>query len=242
MYKKLQSQNPKIGLPVHYTFPANKYLGGSKNLQINRNFEKLEEALSIAERTAREAVEMRAAMAKRLTEKEKETSKKQLMKLAQIARIDRAEIRHQPKNDIKRERNWLRHRQVNVKNKKAVLDRKFKKNRSRGRIDTQNDQRLLKMSKGLHKGFRPSENKLNSPNPLQKYCHVTNSVYRPSEITDNGKQGNLVYLTLEREFVNTDIADMDDKSRKQDGPVQFDTEDDEDLFDLDEFLKTVKRA
>ena len=124
MYKKLQSQNPKIGLPVHYTFPANKYLGGSKNLQINRNFEKLEEALSIAERTAREAVEMRAAMAKRLTEKEKE-NRKLLMKSAQKARIDRAEIRHQPKNDIKRERNWLRHRQVNVKSKKAVLDRKL---------------------------------------------------------------------------------------------------------------------
>ena len=74
-------------------------IGGPQNLQISKNFEKLEDALSIAERMAREAVEMRAAMAKRLAEKEKERHEKQLMELAIKARIDRA-----GKNDVKRER------------------------------------------------------------------------------------------------------------------------------------------
>ena len=33
-----------------------------------------------------------------------------------------------------------------------------------------------------------------------------------------------------------------DRDRRRDGPVQFEREDDEDPFGLDEFLKTVKKA
>ena len=52
---------------------------------------------------------------------------------------------------------------------------------------------------------------------------------------------NLNNLTRGKEYgTDKDVDGMD--SKRSDGIVQFDTDDDEDLFGLDEFLKTAKRA
>lgn len=66
---------------------------GLQQVHINENFAKLAEALYIADRKAREAVEMRAQLEKKLAQKEKEKKEEHLRQLAQKAREERAGIR-----------------------------------------------------------------------------------------------------------------------------------------------------
>ncbi|KAG8237411.1 hypothetical protein J437_LFUL016227 [Ladona fulva] len=80
-----------------YTIPLDKRLAadgrGLQQVHINENFAKLAEALYIADRKAREAVEMRAQLEKKLAQKEKEKKEENLRALAQKAREERAGIR-----------------------------------------------------------------------------------------------------------------------------------------------------
>lgn len=62
-------------------------------MHINENFAKLAEALYIADRKAREAVETRAQLERKLAQKEKEQKEEHLRQLAQRARDERAGIR-----------------------------------------------------------------------------------------------------------------------------------------------------
>lgn len=80
-----------------YTIPLDKRLAadgrGLQQVHINENFAKLAEALYIADRKAREAVEMRAQLEKKLAQKEKEKKEDHLRQLAQKAREERAGIK-----------------------------------------------------------------------------------------------------------------------------------------------------
>nr|NVI70166.1 Bx42 [Cucujiformia] len=99
-----------------YTVPLDKRLAadgrGLQQLHINENFAKLAEALYIADRRAREAVETRAQLEKKLAQKEKEQKEEHLRQLAQRARDERAGIRVAPTeksaDDEERERDMLR--------------------------------------------------------------------------------------------------------------------------------------
>ena len=64
-----------------------------QSVHINENFAKLAEALYIADRKAREAVEVRAQIEKKMAQKEKEKHEEGLRMLAQKARDERAGIR-----------------------------------------------------------------------------------------------------------------------------------------------------
>lgn len=80
-----------------YTIPLDKRLAadgrGMQSVHINENFAKLAEALYIADRKAREAVEVRAQIEKKMAQKEKEKREEGLRMLAQKARDERAGIR-----------------------------------------------------------------------------------------------------------------------------------------------------
>ncbi|VVD00657.1 unnamed protein product [Leptidea sinapis] len=80
-----------------YTIPLDKRLAadgrGLQQVHINENFSKLAEALYIADRKAREAVEARAQLERRLAQREKEKKEEHLRILAQRARDHRAGIR-----------------------------------------------------------------------------------------------------------------------------------------------------
>lgn len=80
-----------------YTIPLDKRLAadgrGLQQTHINENFAKLSEALYIADRKAREEVEMRAQMEKKIAQKEKEKKEENLRMLAKKAREERAGIR-----------------------------------------------------------------------------------------------------------------------------------------------------
>uniref|UniRef100_A0A8C9YAS5 SNW domain-containing protein 1 n=1 Tax=Sander lucioperca TaxID=283035 RepID=A0A8C9YAS5_SANLU len=100
-----------------YTIPLDKRLAadgrGLQTVHINENFAKLAEALYIADRKAREAVEMRAQVEKKMAQKEKEKKEEKLRELAQMARDRRAGIKsHGDKGgeDTEvRERDEIRH-------------------------------------------------------------------------------------------------------------------------------------
>ena len=76
-----------------YTIPLDKRLAadgrGLQEVTINDNFAKFAEALYIADRHAREEVEKRAQMQKKLAQKEKESKEMHLRMLAQKAREER---------------------------------------------------------------------------------------------------------------------------------------------------------
>ncbi|XP_063835460.1 puff-specific protein Bx42 [Ostrinia nubilalis] len=80
-----------------YTIPLDKRLAadgrGLQQVRINENFSKLADALYIADRKAREAVEARAQLERRLAQREKEKKEEHLRVLAQRARDHRAGIR-----------------------------------------------------------------------------------------------------------------------------------------------------
>ncbi|KAJ7384688.1 SNW domain-containing protein 1 [Desmophyllum pertusum] len=80
-----------------YTIPLDKRLAadgrGLQDPHINDKFAKLAEALYIADRKAREAVEMRAQLEKKVAQRDKEKKELKLVELAQKAREERAGIR-----------------------------------------------------------------------------------------------------------------------------------------------------
>jgi len=69
---------------------------GLQQVHINENFSKLAEALYIADRKARESVEARAQLEKKLAQREKEKKEDHLRIMAQKARDHRNGIRTHP--------------------------------------------------------------------------------------------------------------------------------------------------
>uniref|UniRef100_A0A8C5HXZ6 SNW domain-containing protein 1 n=1 Tax=Gouania willdenowi TaxID=441366 RepID=A0A8C5HXZ6_GOUWI len=121
-----------------YTIPLDKRLAadgrGLQTVHINENFAKLAEALYIADRKAREAVEMRAQVEKKMAQKEKEKKEEKLRELAQMARDRRAGFKgHGDKggeDSEARERDEIRHdrrkeRQRDINISRAAPDKRY---------------------------------------------------------------------------------------------------------------------
>jgi SNW domain-containing protein 1 len=178
-----------------YTIPLDKRLAadgrGLQQVHINENFAKLAEALYIADRKAREAVDMRAQIEKKLAQKEKEKKEHNLRELAQKAREERAGI-HRPgaaagaaagdkgegaedRDALRYERHKDRARERNLA--RAAPDKRSKLNREKERDisekialgmpsasaggDTQFDSRLFNQSKGMDAGFGAEDDTYN---------------------------------------------------------------------------------
>lgn len=84
--------------PKGYTIPLDKRLAadgrGLQETIINENFAKMSESLYIADRKAREAIEMRNSLEKKMAQREKEKKEQQLRQMAQEARENRSGIVH----------------------------------------------------------------------------------------------------------------------------------------------------
>lgn len=97
--------------PKGYTVPLDKRLAadgrGLQDVTINDGFAQFAEALSTADRHAREEVQQRQRMQQRLAEKEKEEKENHLRMLAQKARADR-EADRQPRRVSRSERSRSR--------------------------------------------------------------------------------------------------------------------------------------
>lgn len=259
-----------------YTIPLDKRLAadgrGLQQVHINENFAKLSEALYIADRKAREAVELRSQMERKLAQKEKEKKEENLRQLAQKAREERAGIR--PFNDDDdeddsdddgvKERSQIRHEKQKVRQRERNLLRaapekrsKLEKQRERdiseqialgmanpkaSAVESQYDQRLFNQNKGLASGFGDDEDYAVYDKPWRSGQNAHQSIYRPSKGADNDIYGGDLEELAKNRFVPDKEFSGTDRSVKRDGPVQFEKQEEEDPFGLDKFLTEVKQA
>uniref|UniRef100_A0A6Q2XPS1 SNW domain-containing protein 1 n=1 Tax=Esox lucius TaxID=8010 RepID=A0A6Q2XPS1_ESOLU len=237
---------------------------GLQTVHINENFAKLAEALYIADRKAREAVEMRAQVEKKMAQKEKEKKEEKLRELAQMARDRRAGIKGhggEKEDGEARERDEIRHdrrkeRQHDRNISRAAPDKRSKLQRDQDRDvselialgqpnprasnEAQYDQRLFNQSKGMDSGFAGGEDEMYNvyDQPFRGGRDMAQNIYRPSKSTDKDMYGDdLDTLMQSNRFVPDREFSGTDHGPRRDGPVQFE----EDPFGLDKFLEEAKQ-
>ncbi|KRZ09776.1 SNW domain-containing protein 1 [Trichinella zimbabwensis] len=255
-----------------FTVPLDKRLAadgrGLQQVHINENFAKLAEALYIADRKAREAVEMRAQLERKLAQKEKEDKEERMRQMAQKAREERAGMRKEKKRseideDVK-ERDSLRHdkqmerrRERNIAraapDKQAKLRRDIDRDISEkialglpdARIrtnETQFDHRLFNQSKGLDAGGGLDDETYSAYDKPWRAAETTaQSIYRPSKNLDNEIYGtDLDRIISTNRFVPDKGFSGADDASKRSGPVQFERSEEDDPFGLGQLLRSVK--
>eukprot|EP00112_Aurelia_sp_Birch-Aquarium-sp1_P013377 Seg2838.2 transcript_id=Seg2838.2/GoldUCD/mRNA.D3Y31 product="SNW domain-containing protein 1" protein_id=Seg2838.2/GoldUCD/D3Y31 len=253
--------------PKGYTIPLDKRLAsdgrGLQDPHINDKFAKLAEALYIADRKAREAVEMRAQLEKKMAQKEKERKEENLKKMAQQAREERAGIKTASKDEGEEERDQLRYerhkdRERDRRISKAAPDKRSKLMRDKdrdvsekialgmpsnsGTQESMYDQRLFNKSQGMDSGFG-EEDAYNVYDQPWRKTDAVSSMYRPSKNLDKDNYGDDIETLMK---TNKFVPDKDfagtDRTRKRDGPVQFEKFGEEDLSELDKFFLDAKRG
>jgi len=207
-----------------YTIPLDKRLAadgrGLQTVHINENFAKLAEALYIADRKAREAVEMRAQVEKKMAQKEKERKEEKLREMAQAARDRRAGIKShggdkgggddgevRERDEIRQERTKNRQHERNIS--RASNEKRSKLQRDQDRdisevmainpnmrhsnnSEAQYDQRLFNQSKGMSSGFAGGEDEMYNvyDKPFRESRDMAQSIYRPSKGADKDVYGD----------------------------------------------------
>lgn len=255
-----------------YTIPLDKRLAadgrGLQQVHINEKFAKMAEALYIADRKAREAVEARAQLEKKLAQKEKEKKEEQLRAMAQRAREERAGLSRyandnsevtadvRERDEIREQRHRERARDRNLA--RAAPDKRSKLQKERERDiseqialgmptkssfngEGQFDQRLFNTTKGMDTGFGDDEAYNVYDKPWREGNTMASHLYRPSKQVDADIYGgDLEKITSTNRFVPDKEFSGTDRSGKnpRQGPVQFEKEDD--IFQLDKFLDTAK--
>ncbi|XP_064245597.1 SNW domain-containing protein 1-like [Passer domesticus] len=253
-----------------YTVPLEKRLAadgrGLQAVHINENFAKLAEALYIADRKAREAVEMRAQVERKMAQKEKEKHEQKLREMAQKARERRAGIktpvekedgearaRDEIRHDRRKERQHDRNLSRAAPGKRSKLQRNENRDISevialgvptrRPSNEIQYDQRLFNQSRGMDSGFAGGEDEMYNvyDQPWRSGKDMAQNIYRPSKSMDKDMYGDDLEAQLKtKRFVpDKEFSDLDRNSRgrSRDGPVQFE----EDPFGLDKFLEEAKK-
>ncbi|CAB1343075.1 unnamed protein product [Coregonus sp. 'balchen'] len=209
-----------------YTIPLDKRLAadgrGLQTVHINENFAKLAEALYIADRKAREAVEMRAQVEKKMAQKEKEKKEEKLRELAQMARDRRAGIKGHGGDKGGEDGEAREHQDRDVSELIALGQPN-----PRASSEAQYDQRLFNQTKGMDSGFAGGEDEMYNvyDQPFRSGRDMAQNIYRPTKSSDKD------IFVPDREFSGTDHGP------RRDGPVQFE----EDPFGLDKFLEEAKQ-
>lgn len=257
-----------------YTVPLDKRLAadgrGLQQIHINENFAKLAEALYIADRKAREAVETRAQLERKLAQKEKEQKEEHLRQLAQKARDERTGIKstqnvehvggneeEQERQQLRQDRHKERARERNLARaapeKRSKLQRERERDiseqialgmpaRGQSSNETQFDQRLFGQAQGLGQGYGDDEAYNVYDKPWRDGGSMANHIYRPSKNIDKDTYGeDLEKIVKTNRFVpDKDFNGTDRSGPGRTGPVQFEKE--EDPFGLDQFLSQAKRS
>ncbi|KAL5249794.1 hypothetical protein ACHWQZ_G018571 [Mnemiopsis leidyi] len=254
--------------PRGYTIPLDKRLAadgrGLQDNTINDNFAKFAEALYIADRKAREAVDMRANIEKAMAAKEKEEQEQKLRLIAQKAREERSGIiRGDPeeteaaeRDELRRDRHKERERDRRIKRAnpgkaekmRSMEDRDITEKIALGQAAAGQtelyDQRLFNASSGLDSGYGLEDDQYNVyDQPWRKGGgSAANTIYRPKKDLDSDLYGdNVEEYTKNKRFVADKEFAGADHSRSHDGPVQFEKDIvEEDPFGLTQFLTDVK--
>lgn len=197
-----------------YTIPLDKRLAadgrGMQEVQISDNFASLSEALYVAERSAREEVEKRATIQKRIATKDKESKEHELRSLAHAAREERAHAppatmmaegepgvdwaeRDELRGERKRERE--RERRMESKDgKRSQMTRGAERDISEqfalgqaapNSTETLYDQRLFNQSEGVASGFTGEDDAYNVyDKALFKGGAAADAIFRPTKSAD----------------------------------------------------------
>ncbi|KAL3317384.1 SNW domain-containing protein 1 [Cichlidogyrus casuarinus] len=260
--------------PRGYTIPLDKRVAadgrGLQTVHINENFAKLAEALYTADRKAREAVEMRAQIERKVAQKEKEVKEQQLQQAAEQARRLRAGIRSgedgdsgfRDREDLRQERAAVRARDRNIASKSGKArdqDRDISEQIALGvpnpnfyqSTENQFDQRLFNQNRGLDSGFEGGVDDLYNiyDKPWRGDSDIGSHIYRPSKdaiAASSSATDSLSSELAKRRFVPDKGFSGSDASRRVDGPVAFEKGggigEEEDPFNLSKFLSEVKKA
>lgn len=258
-----------------YTVPLDKRLAadgrGLQQVHINEKFAKMAEALYIADRKAREAVEVRAQLEKKIAQKEKEKKEDMLRQMAQQARDERAGLRApgapgaaegsssdvKERDELRAERHRDRARDRNIA--RAAPDKRSKLQRERerdiseqialglpaktGTGEAQFDQRLFNTTKGMDSGYGDDEAYNVYDKPWREGNSLASHLYRPSKSVDQDAYGgDLDKIVSTNRFVPD--KEFSGTSQQQSGPRTgpVQFEKDEDIFGLDQFLSMAKKA
>ncbi|CAL9692112.1 unnamed protein product [Knipowitschia caucasica] len=255
-----------------YTIPLDKRLAadgrGLQTVHINENFSKLAEALYIADRKAREAVEMRAQVEKKMAQKEKEKKEEKLRELAQMARDRRAGIKsHGDKvaggDDVGevRERDEIRYdrrkeRQHDRNIARAAPDKRSKLQRDQDRdiselialgvpnprtsSEVQYDQRLFNQSKGMDSGFAGGEDETYNvyDQPFRGNKNMASNIYRPSKNIDKDAYADDLDSLMRS---NRFVPDRGFTGADSQSRPEGPVQFEEDPFGLDKFLEEAKQ-
>ncbi|KAK6013432.1 inhibitor of Apoptosis domain protein [Ostertagia ostertagi] len=210
--QKIPRAPPSPPAPVMHSPP--------RKTHINEGFAKLSEALYIADRKARESVEARAQLEKRVAQHKKLEQEARMREMAAKARQERAgirkrdededeavkareEVRRDRLDDIRKERNIARNRPDKVDKLMRDRDRDISEKIVLGLPDakvrsseTQFDQRLFDQNKGLDSGAMDDE----TYNPYDKAWrggdNVQQHIYRPSKNIDKDVYGDDLAIKL----------------------------------------------
>ena len=208
--------------PKGYTVALDKRLAadgrGLQQVHINENFAKMAEALSIAERKAREAVETRAQMERRIAQNKKTEQEKRMREMAQNARMartqalrkaededttaveeakEREQIRRDRIEDHRRDRNIARSRPDKLEKLKRDKERDISEkialglpdSRARASGETQFDSRLFNQTGGMDSGGIDDETYNAYDKPWRPQDGVQQHIYRPRKDVDSSIYG-----------------------------------------------------
>ncbi|XP_053637348.1 puff-specific protein Bx42 isoform X1 [Cherax quadricarinatus] len=259
-----------------YTIPLDKRLAadgrGLQSVHINEKFAKLAEALYIADRKAREQVEMRAQIEKKLAQKEKFRKEESLKVLAKKAREEHAGLRpvtSGPTDEAEKEREKLRQdrarerkRETGVAN--AAADKRGKlatrerdvteqialglPQNTSGGSEAQFDQRLFNQSRGMDTGFGDDEAYNVYDAPWRDTGNIGSNIYRPTRAAENDYGSGIEHLMSTNRFVPDRGFSGADSGASRSGPVEFqpsgagDEKDEDDLFGVIGLLSEAKKA
>lgn len=253
--------------PKGYTIPLDKRLAadgrGLQGVHINENFSKLSEALYIADRKAREAIEMRAKVEQTIAQKEKAKKEEDLKNLANQIReqrsgikpikddkeaLEREEIRKEREKERRRDRAILRaapeKRTQLQKEKERDISEKIAlgmPNTGHNTGEIQFDSRLFGSAKGLDAGFGDEEGYSVYDKPWRETENLANTIYRPTKNIDKEYGEDFEKALGTKRFVPDKGFEGADKSSRGEGPVVFEQDKNFDPFQIDDFLGNLKQ-
>uniref|UniRef100_A0A7E4ZQD9 SKIP_SNW domain-containing protein n=1 Tax=Panagrellus redivivus TaxID=6233 RepID=A0A7E4ZQD9_PANRE len=253
--------------PKGYTVALDKRLAadgrGLQQVHVSENFVKLAEALNMAERSAREALEARQNVEKRIALKNKAEQEARMREMALQAQKDRLKNRNVAKEEdeedeevkerdairrdnldnIRRERNIARTRPDKLEKLRAERDRDISEKIALGLPDVRArdgeglfDSRLFDKSKGLDSGGIDDETYSAYDAPWRAEDNIQ-KIYRPTKNTSNQMEEDMERMLKTNRFVAEKGASESEKPSRN-GPVQFEKHvPRDDIFGLDDLLQ-----
>jgi SNW domain-containing protein 1 len=252
--------------PKGYTVALDKRLAadgrGLQQTHINENFAKFSEALNLAERNARDAVEARNQVKKSIALKNKSAQEQKMREMALKAKEERAKnksstkeeidedarerdaIRRDQIDNIRRERNIARSRPDKLEKLRHDKDRDVSEKIALGLPDSRArngetlfDSRLFDQSKGLDSGGIDDETYSAYDKPWRPETNIQR-IYRPSKNNQTAMAEDMDRIITTNRFVpEKGFAGAGEQTGARSGPVQFEKQQpNEDIFGLDDLL------